>query len=250
VSSRVDPAKLAAAVCDRNFGIGADGLLLVRTSAAADLAMAIFNEDGTEAEMCGNGVRCFARYVLDERITDRTALEIETGAGTIRTWVLDDGRVRVDMGSPALAGEDVAAVPEGGRVTVVEEGRRFIFVSMGNPHAVAFVDDHGFDWRAEGARVERSPSFPRRTNVEYVKVIGPTEAVMKVWERGCGETLACGTGACAVAVAGALEGTLGREPVLVHLPGGDLTIHWNEEGRVMMTGPAVTVCSGTYHHVP
>ena len=131
---------------------------------------------------------------------------------------------------------------------VEEQGRRFTYVSMGNPHAVAFVEDYDFDWRAEGAVVETGRSFPNRTNVEYVRVVSPTEAEMKVWERGCGETMACGTGACAVAVAGALEDRLAREPVTVHLPGGDLTIHWNDQGRVIMTGPTVEVCRGVYNY--
>jgi diaminopimelate epimerase len=157
----------------------------------------------------------------------------------IATETMGDGSVRVDMGEPAT-----------GRGRVVVEGRTFTLVSMGNPHAVTFVEGFGFDWRAEGSKVERSAPFPDRTNVEYAQVIGPAEVGMKVWERGCGETMACGTGACAVAVAGAVEGVLGRGPVEVHLPGGDLTIHWNEANRVMMTGPTVTVCAGKYRHLP
>jgi len=247
VSGDLDEAALAVAVCDRNFGIGADGLILIRGSDVADFEMKIVNEDGSVAEMCGNGIRCFARYVKEEGITDSDELSIETGAGILRTWLLDDGRVRVDMGAPGLNSEDVAASGEG-PVKVVEEERSFTFVSMGNPHAVAFVDSHDFDWRAEGSRVERAGSFPNRTNVEYVTLDGDREVTMKVWERGCGETMACGTGACAVAVAGVLEGRLEREPVTVHLPGGDLLIHWNDDGRVMMTGPAVTVCEGVYFH--
>lgn len=247
VSGDLDEAALAVAVCDRNFGIGADGLILIRGSDVADFEMKIVNEDGSVAEMCGNGIRCFARYVKEEGITDSDELSIETGAGILRTWLLDDGRVRVDMGAPGLNSEDVDA-PGEGPVKVVEEERVFTFVSMGNPHAVAFVDSHDFDWRAEGSKVEHARSFPNRTNVEYVTLDGDREVTMKVWERGCGETMACGTGACAVAVAGVLEGRLEREPVTVHLPGGDLLIHWNDDGRVMMTGPAVTVCEGVYHY--
>lgn len=243
--SRLDETALAVAVCDRNFGVGADGLILVRSCAAADFEMKIINEDGSVAEMCGNGIRCFARHLRDEGITDKNELSIMTGAGLLRTWLLEDGGVKVDMGEPGFDGDDVAA-GEGGPVRVVEEDRCFTFVSMGNPHAVAFVDSHGFDWRGEGSRVEVSASFPNRTNVEYVTVDGPAEATMKVWERGCGETMACGTGACAVAVAGVLEGKLEREPITVHLPGGDLVVHWDEGGRVFMTGPAVTVCSGAF----
>ena len=215
VSRETDPFALARAVCDRNFGIGADGLILVGLSDEADLAMRIINEDGSEAEMCGNGVRCFARYVIDEGITSSQRLEISTGAGIVRTEIIEGGRVRVDMGEPAFAGEDLAA-EDGERV--VEAGRELTFVSMGNPHAVTFVDGYDFDWRAEGARIENAASFPNRTNVEYIRVLSDAEVEMKVWERGCGETMACGTGACASVVAGRRRGHLGEKPVTVHLP--------------------------------
>ncbi len=196
--------------------------------------MRILNEDGSEAEMCGNGIRCFARFALDRGLTDSRELEVRTLAGPIRTRILDDGQVEVDMGEPEPAAQ------------VTPEARRFARVSMGNPHAVAFVDGFDFDWRAEGARVERAAVFPDGSNVHFARLLSPTEVEVKVWERGCGETLACGTGACAVAVAGAVEGRLERGPVVVHLPGGPLLIHWNEHGRVMMTGPVVLVCRGTY----
>jgi diaminopimelate epimerase len=230
----IDLKALARRVCDRNTGVGADGLIVVRRADGADLRMSIFNEDGSEAEMCGNGVRCVARYAVDEGLTDATELKVDTRAGLIRTRLVGGDRVEVDMGVPALS------------PPVIEGGRSFTIVSMGNPHAVAFVDDLAFDWRAEGALVERARSFPERTNVEFVKIRGPREAEVKVWERGCGETLACGTGACAVAVAGAVEGVLERAPVAIHLPGGPLDIHWTEAGSVLMTGPAVTICRGVY----
>ncbi len=249
ISRNTDVRPLAVAVCDRNYGLGADGLLLVGDSQDADFAMTIINEDGSRAEMCGNGIRCFARHLLDDGISGKDELSVMTGAGLIRTWLMADGQVKVDMGHPQLNTEDVLAQGEG-PVRVEEEDRSFTFVSMGNPHAVAFVDSHEFDWRREGSRVELGDSFPNRANVEYVQVAGPTEATMKVWERGCGETMACGTGACAVAVAGVLEGKLSREPVTVHLPGGDLVIHWSPEGAVLMTGPAVTICSGTFLYSP
>jgi diaminopimelate epimerase len=233
VSSQADPVPLARMVCDRNTGIGADGLLLARDGEGGGLAMRILNEDGSEAEMCGNGIRCFARFALDRGLTGSRELTVQTLAGPIRTRILDGGLVEVDMGEP---------VP-GTAVTPAD--RTFARVSMGNPHAVAFVDGFDFDWRAEGARLERAPAFPEGSNVHFVRVLSPTEAEVKVWERGCGETMACGTGACAVAVAGALAGRLERGPVTVHLPGGPLLIHWNERNRVMMTGPAVLVCRGT-----
>jgi diaminopimelate epimerase len=237
ISGGLKISDLAVAVCSRDFGIGADGLILILESSTADFQMVIINEDGSTAEMCGNGIRCFARFVVEEGITDKTGLSIETGAGVIRTELLDGGLVRVDMGEP---GYD--------RAVVTVRGRTFTTVSMGNPHAVAFVEDYGFDWRKEGSAVETDDAFPQKTNVEYVKVIGPTEADMKVWERGCGETMACGTGACAVAVAGVIGGKLERVPVTIHLPGGDLLIHWNDDNRVMMTGPVVRVCNGTFFY--
>ena len=235
ISGDVKISDLAVAVCSREFGIGADGLILIRESSTSDFEMVIINEDGSTAEMCGNGIRCFARFVVEEGLTDRTELSIETGAGIIRTELLDGGLVRVDMGEP---GND--------RADITVRSRKFTTVSMGNPHAVAFVQDYGFDWRAEGSEVETDEAFPDKTNVEYVRVIGPTEADMKVWERGCGETMACGTGACAVTVAGAIDGKFDRVPVTIHLPGGDLLVHWNEDNRVIMTGPTVRVCDGTF----
>jgi diaminopimelate epimerase len=230
----IDLPALARRVCDRNTGVGADGLIVVGRTAKADLRMSIFNEDGSEAEMCGNGVRCVARYAVDEGLTDRAELRVDTRAGIIHTRLVDGDRVEVDMGPPRVS------------PPVVVGGRAFTIVSMGNPHAVAFVDDLAFDWRAEGERVERAPSFPDRTNVEFVRILGPREADVKVWERGCGETLACGTGACAVAAAGAVEGKLDRAPVTIRLPGGPLDVHWTEGGSVLMTGPAVTICKGVY----
>jgi len=240
-----DPGTVARAVCDRNTGVGADGLILVSKSARYDLRMSIYNEDGSEAEMCGNGVRCLARFAVDEELTDKKELEIETRAGIIRTSIDVGDLVEVNMGPPRHEAPELAGTEER-PVRVEEEGRAFTLVSMGNPHAVAFVRDFDFDWRAEGARVERAKSFPNRTNVEYVRVVGPQEAEVKVWERGCGVTLACGTGACAVAVAGALEGKLDRAPITIRLPGGPLRIHWTCEGDVLMTGPAVTICRGEY----
>jgi diaminopimelate epimerase len=256
------PLRLAKAVCDRNFGIGADGLILVCNSSVwahgrAPIRMRIFNKDGSEPEMCGNGIRCFARYLVDEGIIDGGAvsndrakhasplLQIETMAGIMQTRLLDDGHVEVDIGEPLLNTDDV--ISDGDSPIIIDEhGYKFTFVSMGNPHAVAFVDEINFDWTSIGAKVECSRYFPNRTNVEFVQILSPKEAAVKVWERGCGETMACGTGACAVTVAGALHGLFPREPIAIHLPGGTLKIHWAETYHVMMTGPAVTVCKGVY----
>jgi diaminopimelate epimerase len=233
--AEIDLPALARRACDRNTGLGADGLIVIGRAEGADFRMAIFNEDGSEAEMCGNGVRCVARYAVEEGLTRKEELRFETRAGIIRTKLAGGDRVEVDMGAPRL-----------GSPNVTVGGRPFAVVSMGNPHAIAFVGDLDFDWRAEGAAVERAPAFPHRTNVEFVKLLGPREAEVKVWERGCGETLACGTGACAVAVAAVVEGKLERAPVTIRLPGGPLEIHWAEAGTVLMTGPAVTICRGVY----
>lgn len=246
VSEGRDVFELARAVCDRNFGIGADGLVLIGHSSKADYRMRIINEDGSEAEMCGNAVRCVARYLFDQRITGERDLEFETLAGPIKTRLLDDGQVEVDMGRPVLRNGDVVSAGADDVVSVEEQGHELTYVSMGNPHAVSFVNDLDFDWRALGALIERGASFPNKTNVEFVRVVDDGEVEVKVWERGCGETLACGTGACAVVVAGTLRGLLSRSPVTVHLSGGDLRILWNKAGRVMMTGPARTVCRGVY----
>ena len=247
VSQRVDPVELAVMCCDRNFGIGADGLILVREHDTCDLEMQIVNEDGSMAEMCGNGVRCFARYAVEEAITSKRSLTVFTPAGVIQTKLLDDGNVEVDMGPAKLETDDVIGEPAAaGHIQVIERDKIFTFVSMGNPHAVTFVDDLDFDWRSEGRAVETASAFPNKANVEFVRILNEREAEVKVWERGCGETQACGTGACAVAVAGVLNKRLDRAPVNIHLPGGPLLIQWNEENRVMMTGPTTNVCKGEY----
>ncbi|HEV3231533.1 MAG TPA: diaminopimelate epimerase [Candidatus Dormibacteraeota bacterium] len=249
----VDWAAVAPRLCDRHRGVGADGVLLVGPSTGADLRMRLFNADGSEAEMCGNGIRCTAKFALDAGLTDRLDLAWETGAGIVRTEVLErDGvhaRVRVDMGQPRLRPEEIPVTVEGDSV----QGRRFSVnggsldltcVSMGNPHAVAFVDSvAAFPLERLGPEVERHPDFPQRTNFEVVEVIAPDHLRMRVWERGVGETQACGTGACAVAVAGRLvAGT--PERVDVDLPGGRLEVSWRPGAAVMMTGPAETVYAG------
>jgi diaminopimelate epimerase len=251
-----DPAALSRAVSDRHFGIGADGLILICPSEKADARMRMFNADGSEAEMCGNGLRCVAKYVHDHGIAAKPRLAIETGRGTLLVDLELRGgkteRVRVDMGEPIVQASDIPTTLPGNppiNVPLTIDGvtLKFTCVSMGNPHAVTFVDEitdqlvHGI-----GPKVEKHPAFPRKTNVEFIKVNRPDDATMRVWERGSGETLACGTGACASAVAGVLTGNLARR-VTIHLLGGDLELNWSETDKhVYMTGPAVEVFSGDW----
>lgn len=248
------PETLAAKVSERHFGIGGDGLILILPSNVADARMRIFNADGSEAEMCGNGVRCVAKYVYEHGIAKRNPLTIETGRGvlTLHLEVKDDRvqSVTVDMGEPIL---DPARIPVRLNGTVIEHpinvdgvDLAITCVSMGNPHCVIFrpeIDD--LLVTQIGPKLERHPLFPNRTNVEFVQVLSPSEVRMRVWERGSGETLACGTGACAVCVAGVLAGRLDRK-VLVHLLGGDLQIEWRSDGHVFMTGPATEVFTGEW----
>lgn len=249
-------AELAVELCNRYFGIGADGLVYILPSEKADFRMRIVNSDGTEAEQCGNAIRCVAKYAYDNGLTDRTVMTIETlGAGVqqVRLTVADGkaATVRVDMGEPVLNGllvpttidaEPVLAHP------VEVDGREFRFtaVSMGNPHCVIYVDDAaGFDLQTWGPKLETHPLFPRKINVEFVTVKDRRHTEMRVWERGAGPTLACGTGACATVVASVLNGLTDRSAT-VSLKGGDLLIEWNEaDNRVYMTGPAAEVFRGS-----
>ena len=251
-----DPAALARAISDRHFGIGADGLILICPSGKADARMRMYNADGSESEMCGNGLRCVAKYVHDYGIARKSRLTIETGRGNLAVDLEIEGgkarRVRVNMGAPIVQSSDIPTTlpgdpPVNVPLTIDGTTLNFTCVSMGNPHAVTFVDEitdrlvHGI-----GPKVETHPAFPRRTNVEFVRVNRPDDATMRVWERGSGETLACGTGACAAAVAGVLARHLARR-VTMHLLGGDLELHWSDaDNSVYMTGPAVEVFSGDY----
>ena len=250
-----DIPKLAIAVSDRHTGIGADGLILICPSETADARMRMFNADGSESEMCGNGVRCVAKYVYDHGIARQDRLKIETGRGVL---VLDletargqVERVRVNMGPPILEGSKIPTTLPGDppiRQQLSAAGREFevTCVSMGNPHCVTFVDRLSDDWVLRvGPEVEQHPAFPRRVNAEFIQVVSPREFHMRVWERGSGETQACGTGACASAVAGVLTGLTERR-VLAHLPGGDLELEWSNTGDVYLTGPAVEVFSGDW----
>ncbi|WP_225072654.1 diaminopimelate epimerase [Desulfuromonas sp. CSMB_57] len=252
-----DPAALARQVSNRNFGIGSDGLILIMPSEVADVRMRMFNSDGSESEMCGNGIRCVAKYAYDHGLVKKTEITAETGAGILTLQLFPNDRdrierVRVNMGRPRLtrgqipmtgpADEQVVNV----ELQILDRTFRITCVSMGNPHCVIFVDDAAaFPVDKYGPVIENHALFPRRTNVEFVQVISPTEVRQRTWERGAGETLACGTGASAVAVAGVLTGRTERA-ILNHLSGGDLEMEWTEEGSVYMTGPAVQVFEGVF----
>ena len=248
-------AKLAIEISDRHFGVGGDGLVLICPSEIADARMRMFNADGSEAEMCGNAVRCVAKYLYDHGIARQEALKIETGRGVLSLQCeVEDSRVqrvRVNMGAPILKSADIPTTLPGDppiRQKLTAGGRDFevTCVSMGNPHCVTFVDEINDDWVLRvGPEIERHPAFPRRVNAEFIQVISPSEFRMRVWERGSGETLACGTGACAAAVAGVLNGVTQRQ-VTAHLRGGDLLLEWSESGEVYMTGPATEVFSGVF----
>ena len=245
---------LAQFVSNRNFGIGSDGLILICKSDVADFKMKMFNSDGSEAEMCGNGIRCVGKFVYDKKLTDKTTITIETLAG-IKTLRLNtkEGKVetvKVDMGEPILSPSQIPVISNEEPVKNLKinvKGKEFIFtcVSMGNPHAITIVDNvKDFDVEKYGKAVEVDEVFPKKTNVEFIEIVDNQHIKMRVWERGTGETLACGTGACATAVACNLNG-LTDEHVFVELLGGTLEIEWDkQDNHVYMTGPAVTVFDG------
>lgn len=247
--------KLSEKLCDRHFGIGADGLILVNNSQKNDIKFRIFNSDGSEPEMCGNGIRCFAKFVYDSKIVNKDAFSVETLAGTIQPKINIDENgvvtsVRVDMGQPILTAEKVPFVSENEMAiseTLVVDGEeiKVTTVSMGNPHAIIFVDSvKEAPVRTLGPKVEKHKRFPRKTNVEFVEIISENEINMRVWERGDGETLACGTGSCATLVASNLNKKAGRKAT-IHLLGGDLFIEWDEKSNhIFMTGAAKTVFTG------
>jgi diaminopimelate epimerase len=243
-----DLEKLAKKLCDRRFGVGADQLLTVHPSKIADFRMEIYNADGGQVEMCGNGIRCFAKYVRDHGLTAKEELAVETLAGIIRPRLVGN-LVEVDMGEPILEGRKIPVTADGKilnhRLEVDGVAYQVTCVSMGNPHCVLYLDDlDRLDLERIGPRFEHHPFFPKRVNTEFVKVLAPNEIRMRVWERGAGETWACGTGACAAAVAGVLTGKSGRK-VTVHLKGGDLSVEWRDNNRVYMTGGAEEVFEGT-----
>ena len=249
-----DLGALAQKICDRHYGIGADGLILVLPSKAADFRMRILNADGSEAEMCGNGIRCFAGVVHDEGLSDKEEFTVETGAGILVPRLqLADGKlqgVRVDMGEPTLAGDRIPVLGFGAAHVVeqpIEAGGETLSmtcVSMGNPHCVIFVEDaEAVPIEKLGPLLERHEAFPKKTNVEFAAVLDASHIRMRVWERGAAVTLACGTGSCATLVAAALTGRTERVAE-VQLDGGRLQIEWAEDNHVYMTGPAEKVFAG------
>ena len=247
-----DPAALAPRLCDRRRGIGADGLILLLPSSQADCRMVIHNADGSRPEMCGNGIRGLAKFVHDRGLVRADPLRVETDAGVkTLSLALENGRVArvtVDMGAPVWDGRRIPVDADGEVIDrpleVAGRTYRSTCVSMGNPHCVVFVDDvTGLPLAELGPRFEHHPFFPKRVNTEFVRVLGRDRLEMRVWERGAGETMACGTGACAAAVAAARTGRAERHAVVV-LPGGELEIDWRPDDRVLMTGPAVEVFEG------
>ena len=239
-------------MCDRHFGIGADGVIYVMSSTKAATRMRIFNADGTEAEMCGNGLRCFARYLLSgDKFFSDDDLTVETGAG-ILVVSMKHNLITVDMGEPIFAADKIPVDGFGSQKLVAEpievDGVKYKMtcVSMGNPHCVVFVDDIAdVDLEHIGPKFETHKIFPRKTNTEFVQVVGPNKLRMRVWERGSGITMACGTGACATAVAANLNGKAGRKSTVI-LDGGELNIDWRENNHIFMTGAAEKVYAGEF----
>ena len=250
-----NPAEVAIKVSNRNFGIGSDGLILIMPTDKADVRMRMFNSDGSESEMCGNGIRCVAKYAYDHGIVSKIEITAETGAGILTLQLFPNAankvdRVRVNMGPPRLSREEIpmsgAPVSQvvAEELTVLDKTFKITCVSMGNPHCIIYVDDvDNFPVTTYGPLIENHQLFPRRTNVEFIQIISRTEVKQRTWERGAGETLACGTGASAVCVAGVLNNVTDRK-ILNHLAGGDLELEWVENGPVFMTGPATEVFSG------
>ena len=265
----INPAKVSVKLSDRHTGIGSDGIILICPSTVADFRMRIFNADGSEAEMCGNGIRCVGKYVYDFGLTDKDEVRIETGVRTeeeestgeipknrikILKLKIEEGKVAsatVDMGRPILTPSEIPVISDKDKfiyeaVNVDDKDWYLTCISMGNPHAVTFVDDtKSLDLPVVGPKFEFNKIFPNRTNTEFIKVISRNELEMRVWERGSGETLACGTGACASAYAAMLNGLADNE-VTVHLLGGDLIIKYDQNtDHIFMTGPCETVFSGS-----
>ena len=251
-----NPSEMAAKVSNRNFGVGSDGLILINPSEKADFEMEMYNADGSRGEMCGNGIRCVAKYVYDYGLTDKTHISVETLGGIkYLDLTVEDGKVilvRVDMGSPILIPAQIPVIADEAEAVAVpilvdETEYQMTCVSMGNPHAVVFMDDiEHLEIEKIGPKFEHHERFPNRVNTEFVKVLDRQTASMRVWERGSGETLACGTGACAVAVACILGGYT-ENKVTVKLLGGDLLIEWDrEQNKIYMTGPAEVVFDGVW----
>ncbi len=249
-----DPKSIAIKVSDRHFGIGSDGLILIKPSEVADFCMDMYNADGSQSEMCGNGIRCVAKYVYDYGLTDKTSISVETLAGIkYLDLKIEDGKavmITVNMGAPELIADKVPVKSDKEKVIdepIVVDGKeyRMTCISMGNPHCIVFVDDtKNFPLEEVGPLFESHEVFPNRVNAEFVQILDRKTVNMRVWERGSGETLACGTGTCATVVASCLNGHT-EDEVTVHLLGGDLHIKWDrEENLVYMTGPAKVVFDG------
>ena len=237
----------AEKICDRHFGAGADGVIFILPSEIADFRMQIINSDGSEAEMCGNGIRCFAKAVHELGLTDKCKFTVETGAGIIIPEIQPDGTVNVDMGEPVLEGDKIPVAGFGSNkvisenITVDGQNYKMTCVSMGNPHCVVFVDDiNAVELEKIGPKFETHSAFPRKTNTEFVEVKNDSYVRMRVWERGAGITLACGTGSCATGVACMLN-NLTQKKINVELDGGVLTIEWADNNHIYMTGPATKV---------
>ncbi len=249
------PEKLAVAWSDRHKGIGGDGIILIGKNESGHFTMRIFNNDGSEGKMCGNGIRCVGKYLYDNGITSEKELPIDTLSGTKLLHMTTDAdnkvvEVTVDMGEPILADKHQLATPDGsmqdGEVTIGHTNYQGTFVSMGNPHFINFINGvEEYDVQTNGVRLEQAKIFPERCNIEFAEIRPDGSIRMRVWERGSGITMACGTGACATAVAAALTGRAGRTSTIV-MDGGQLTIVWNEnDNHIYMTGPATTVFTGT-----
>lgn len=251
-----DPSRLSLVMSKQHFGVGSDGLILIGPSDTADFSMRIFNSDGSEADMCGNGIRCLGKYVYDRGLTDKSELTVSTMGGLKKLWLTVEGgkvvRVRADMGMPELTPAKIPVDVDAEQVMqyplqILGKTLPITCVSMGNPHAVIFVTDpDAIDLPVVGGMIEHHPLFPRRTNVEFVRVIRRDMLQMRVWERGAGETLACGTGACASLVAAVMNGLADR-CAQIKLAGGNLQLEWNEEdNHVYQTGPATFVFDGVW----
>ena len=249
--SDAEATELARKLCERRFSVGADGLLLVSNSAVADVKMQIFNADGSEAEMCGNGIRCFAKYCYENSVVRKNELTVETLAGIKRAWLTVENdlvaSVMVDMGAPVLERGKIPMIGQGTCINedlqVNGENYKVTCLSVGNPHCVVFVDAlDDFPVELVGLKIENNSLFLKKTNVEFAQVLNSKELKVRVWERGCGETLACGTGACAAVAAGNLLQKVGGK-VTIHLLGGDLEVEYAE--RLFLSGPAVKVFEGT-----
>lgn len=251
-----DLSNLSIKVSNVNTGIGSDGLILISPSKTADIKMRIFNKDGSEAQNCGNGLRCVAKYAYEQGIVKKKSMSIETLSGVVHAEIVQHGQheslVKVNMGKPRLSKKEIPMKGSSDAHTIAEEfivdGKKLALtaVSMGNPHAVFFVKPDQIDLHHTlGPKIEKHPHFSEGTNVEFVNMKSSTSFQCNVWERGSGITQACGTGACAVAVAAILNGHAKQNhPITVHLAGGDLSIIWNNDGNVRMTGPATTIAFG------